>query len=694
MSLTRFLRKAPAWLTAQVCNLPYRRFLTCRGWEGIWASAAHKSAIQPSTRPRYAAAFCCTCLLVAAGLPRLLLAQNYAKSGGEYAVAGNLPGDQVHPHAAINSAGGYLVWEDNTVDGDGMGLNAIQLDRSLSGTLSSFKVNANSAGDQLRPQVSLLKGGGAAFVWQGGVLGREHIYARFLSSSNTWLTSDIQVNTFAENFQSSPGIVTLNNGNVVITWSSFDQQASNSMHDVYGQLLSPTGEKIGSEFPVNQFTSYNQRTPTIAAAGDGGFVVVWVSEQQRSVGADSPNQFLNVSQLALPSVDIYGRLFGPDGTPVANEFIINTNFTVCANPRVATGPDGGFMVVWGQNNNQVTAYSWDVACRSFSSTGVGGATRAVNTRLEGDQFSPQISSFGNDYLVVWTGLAQDGSMEGVFGQFINNDGSPSGGEFQVNTTWISKQMHQAIASDGAGRFLVTWTSYGGGPNSFDLYAQRYSATGQPLLAMGPPFVYVPFVVNNNVYQPQIQVSWPIQAGLAVDHYQVYVDGPASPAVSTGTNIWLLTGLSASSTHTFQVAYVTADGRQSPLSAASSATTWSGFSWGGIPFEWMQAYYGSDTSLWPRAGTMLGNTGPTLQDVFLSGSNPLLPSTWLRTQLSSTSQGFFLNWNPQPGFLYQVQTSADLDSWANVGTPRFSVGSQDSINVGGSNLGYYRVLRLR
>jgi hypothetical protein len=234
----------------------------------------------------------------------------------------------------------------------------------------------------------------------------------------------------------------------------------------------------------------------------------------------------------------------------------------------------------------------------------------------------------------------------------------------------------------------------GGQSSFDLYAQRYAAVGQPLVAMDPPFVYVPFVTSNTVYQPQIQVSWPVEAGLPVDHYQVYINGTAAPAVSSTTNFCLLAGLTKSSTYSFQIAYVTADGRQSPLSAAVSATTWGGLSWGNIPFEWMSAYYGSDISAWPPASDALGSNGPSLLEIFLSGGNPLVPSTWLRTQLASTSQGFFLNWNPQPGFLYQVQTSADLASWTNLGAPRFAAGTQDSLNVGGNNVGYYRVLMLR
>src|SRR5262249_42528553 len=146
--------------------------------------------------------------------PGAVLAQNYGTNGAEYAIAGNLPGDQVHPHIAVGSTGGYLVWEDNNIDGDGLGISTIQLNASLSGVLSPFRVNSVGAADQEKPQVSLLQGGGAAFVWQGGPLGHQHIFARFLSSNNTWLTSDLQISTFNNSFQANPGVATLANGNV------------------------------------------------------------------------------------------------------------------------------------------------------------------------------------------------------------------------------------------------------------------------------------------------------------------------------------------------------------------------------------------------------------------------------------------------------------------------------------------------
>jgi hypothetical protein len=45
------------------------------------------------------------------------------------------------------------------------------LDSTLSGTLSTFRVNQQGSDDQEFPRVTLLKNGGAAFVWQGGKKG-------------------------------------------------------------------------------------------------------------------------------------------------------------------------------------------------------------------------------------------------------------------------------------------------------------------------------------------------------------------------------------------------------------------------------------------------------------------------------------------------------------------------------------------
>src|SRR5208282_6653003 len=129
---------------------------------------------------RTAVGFCRALVLV---LPAAVLGQTnyYNTNGTEYAIIGSLPGDQIWPDVAVTPTGGFVVWQDNATDGSGWGVSARRLDSTLSGTLSTFRVNAQGTNDQENPRVALLKNGGAVFVWQGGVEGYQHIFARFLT---------------------------------------------------------------------------------------------------------------------------------------------------------------------------------------------------------------------------------------------------------------------------------------------------------------------------------------------------------------------------------------------------------------------------------------------------------------------------------------------------------------------------------
>lgn len=652
----------------------------------------------------------CVCWGLFLVAPAVALAQtNYYRTNGvEYAVVGQLPGDQILPDAAVATNGGYVVWQDNATDGSGWGVSARRLDGTLSGTLSAFRVNVTGTNDQENARVALLKNGGAVFVWQGGVEGiNQHVYARFMNSSGVFLTTtDVLVNTFVKNYQVNPAVAVLNNSNVVVVWDSYNQAGSNSMKDVYGQIFSQTGLKIGGEFLINQFTTYNQRNPTIAALKNGGFVVAWVSEQQRVVGVPNPPSVqVQPGQESYPSVDVYARLYKSNGVAAVNgagttnEFLVNTDSNPCANPAVAAGSDGGFMAAWSALNLANPANGWDIHARAFSSAFVGGSVLGVNSYLYGNQYAPRVSSIGVDYLVTWISSAQDGSREGVFAQFLNGNGTYVGGEFRVNTTTVNSQMQPVVASDGMNQFLVVWTSFTGLQYGFDLYAQRYLNVASLLPPMAAPFVWAPFRSSNGVYQPQLQVSWTGLPGISISNYGVYVDGGGAPTVVTTSNVWTMTaanGLTPSSKHWFQVAYQTAAGKQSPLSPATTNSTWSGNSWSGVPDEWMTNYYGSNMGTWPSAGAPVVAGGPSLYQIFLSGGDPKNPSTWLRQQLVNTGQGWFLIWNTQPGLTYQVQVKTNLSSttWSNLGAPRFATGTSDSILVGSGPAGYYQILLQR
>jgi len=245
-----------------------------------------------------------------------------------------------------------------------------------------------------------------------------------------------------------------------------------------------------------------------------------------------------------------------------------------------------------------------------------------------------------------------------------------------------------VAADGVNRFVAVWTSFGGGETSFDLYAQRYAVS--PLALPKPP---APFA--SALSQSRISVTWPTLAGYEGVQYAVFVDG-ATNAVAVTNIQWTLTQLVPNSTHSFRLMYQTTDGRTSPLSESVTASTWGeDLNGDGLPDDWQALYWGNDPSKWPAGNVDSDGDGATNLQEFLAGTSPTNAASVLRTSLVATGQGWRLRWNTQPGFIYQVQVSSNVNSWENLEGPRFAAGTEDSIPVDGTHdKAYYRVVRLR
>lgn len=589
--------------------------------------------------------------------------------GGEYPNAGLLAGDQVFSDVSVSEAGGFLVWQDNATDGDGFGISARRLTGNMLGSLSVFRVNEQGAGDQQNPKVRRLKNGGAVIVWQGGLLGTQDIFSRFVGADGTFITGDVRVNTYADNQQMNPAVAVLSDGSVVVTWSSFGQDGS--MQGIFGQRLSSSGVKMGGEFAVNQYTRYNQRTPSVVGLPNGRFAVVWISEQER---------FEN-------SIDVYGRVMSAEVGQNGSEFLVNTGTNICANPILSPLPDGGFMVGWSERDLGNLSNAWDVSVRSYNANAQPrGASTKVNIHANGNHYAPQIAGNGESQLVVWTSSGQDGSFEGIYGRFLTTEASPVSAEFQVNSSTSGPQIYPVVAADGHSQFLVVWSSFIGGRTSFDLFGQRYAHS---ILKPVAPFV-------SALSSTRLSVTWPDAGTNTVSGYELYVDDNPVPTLVTG-NIWTVGSLAPGSTHSLKMSYRFANGGRSAISAATLGVTWgSDENLDGLPDDWQTTHWGSDSNKWPEPKADNDGDGSTNLHEFLAGTNPIDSKSVLRTEIVSTPQGSFLNWNTQSGFVYQVQFSTKLEQdWVDIGAPRFSAGSTDSmlIHQAGASV-YYRVKRLR
>jgi len=621
-------------------------------------------------------------LLLGGALVQIEAASGLTKSGNEYRILPSLPGDQTMTQLAFGSNGGFMVTQDNSIDGNGLGIRARKFFSDLTAAQNTFQVNAKNLGDQQNPRVALLNGGGAVFAWESSTPSGHRVMLRFLDSADVLSSDEIAASRLVAGSQSDPGLAVLTDGTVVVIWAEWDRDGS--MDGVFGQLFSPTGLRSGGTFRVNENGRLSQRTPTVAALENGKFVVGWITDENRN-----PD-----------SIDIYARLFNADGTAASGEFPVNTWNSgivdsqpseikeVCANPFIAAIP-GGFRAGWSERLSDITIDSWDVKTRTFNLD--GGATspeNVVNNTTPGDQFSPKIAVAGGTQLIVWTSFGQDGADEGIYARALNASGDFDGDEFRVNTRTISKQIFPAVAPVGQERYVVTWSSFVGGSASYDLFAQNYTiGSGTQMAAPNPPFV-------SGLSQNSICITWPELPSEPGGAYLVYIDTEASPSETTQAMLTVRRDAWApASSHTVRLAYKTGAGKISPQSDPVTVKTWGAdLNADGLPDDWQQLNFGK---LRPGGKEDSDGDGATNYEEFLAGTDPTDPTSVLRAQINAREQGLYIEWSTVPGNYYQLQVTGDFNTWNNIGTPRFAHSTTDSLPCNGpGQVRYYRVIRMR
>jgi len=184
----------------------------------------------------------------------------------------------------------------------------------------------------------------------------------------------------------------------------------------------------------------------------------------------------------------------------------------------------------------------------------------INSYTPSAQTEPSAAADGaGNFVVVWTS-DQDGSSVGVFGQRFAAGGVPLGPEFRVNTSTTDLQNAPSVAAD-AGSFVVAWTSSGAyGGTTADVFGQRYASGGAPA---GPEFRINTFTTNGQ-FAPAVAVDpagnfvvvWAGQG--AGDSYGVFAQRFAGTGAPLGSE--------------FRVNSATTDQQYAPAVAAGAAGT--------------------------------------------------------------------------------------------------------------------------
>uniref|UniRef100_I2Q6J8 Flagellin n=1 Tax=Desulfovibrio sp. U5L TaxID=596152 RepID=I2Q6J8_9BACT len=227
-----------------------------------------------------------------------------------------------------------------------------------------------------------------------------------------------------------------------------------------GAILEPNQYDPNSEFQINQYTNNDQRMSDVTGLADGKLLVSWSSNTQDG----SAN-------------GVVGRLFNSDGTPCADEFIINENHNSDqGNPSVSPLANGGFAVSWQSYDED--GNSWGTYAKVYNATGeIVKPEFLVNTTTTGDQSQPSITGLSNGNIVVAWHSEQDGSSFGVYGQMYTQAGDKVGSEFQMNTTTADFQQDPSVSGLVDGGFVAIWHSNNQDGSSWGVYGQRYNSNG-------------------------------------------------------------------------------------------------------------------------------------------------------------------------------------------------------------------------
>ncbi|HET6726167.1 MAG TPA: Ig-like domain-containing protein, partial [Gammaproteobacteria bacterium] len=180
---------------------------------------------------------------------------------------------------------------------------------------------------------------------------------------------------------------------------------------------------------------------------------------------------------------IFAQRYHADGTPDGSEFQVNSHSAGNQEtPAVAMDAAGDFIVSWTDLSGQDGAGDGVFAQRYHADGTPAGAEFQVNTFTGAGQVTPAVAmDAAGNFVVTWTDLSgEDGSGKGIFAQRYQADGTPEGGEFQVNTNIAVDQANSVVAMDADGGFVVIWVDAGGEDgNGYGVFGQRFDAAGAP-----------------------------------------------------------------------------------------------------------------------------------------------------------------------------------------------------------------------
>jgi VCBS repeat-containing protein len=281
-------------------------------------------------------------------------------------------------------------------------------------------------------------------------------------------TAEFLVNTTTAGTQVRPTVASLADNSLVMVW--LDEEST-----ILAQRLDKDGNKLGAEFVVNDTIPSSADRITVAGLTGGDFVISWRGEHP-----------------VTEALNVYAQRFNSNGDKIDTEFSISgNNSSEPTNPKIASLPNGGFVVVWEAFSNTGGSETEIFGQRFDANSDPVGSEFQVNTFTQFEQIDPQIAvQADGSFMVVWDSGDFNRPIPGeladetpLSARFYDSQGNAVGGE-QVLSVGLepSKMIAPRVTALSTGDYVVTW-SYSSSEDK--IYAQKFNAAGssqgQPIL---------------------------------------------------------------------------------------------------------------------------------------------------------------------------------------------------------------------
>jgi len=328
------------------------------------------------------------------------------------------------------------------------------------GTKSGGQVLVNTTTNAIQdfPVITALADGGYVMAWDdlsltGGDFSNTALKAQIFNVDGTRRGGEFLVNTTTLNQQEFPVIGSLADGRFVVAFTDRSVTGGDTSGTaVRAQIFNANGSKSGGEFLVNSTTANNQFATSAVGLEDGRFIICWI----------------DISQTApdTSSVAVRGQLYNANGTKSGNEFLLSTTTSGEQTQPIAVSlANGSFAVAFVDVSLSAPDTSGAaIRIQIFNSNGAKiGQDVVVNTTVTNAQFDPDIAALPDGrFVVAWVDASHtppDTSADAVRAQVFNPDGTKSGQEFLVSTTYSSFQQEPSVSALADGRFVVTFSDY-------------------------------------------------------------------------------------------------------------------------------------------------------------------------------------------------------------------------------------------